>query len=462
MTINQEILNFSNSCPKWMRDLIRRIAQQTRLTANDMQDVLANLKESEGLCTAGSCTALDASHLSGRTSTSHDSTILVSISDVRNANQLAPNQTMPFAIKGMTIIYGYNGSGKTGYGRILRQLCRSRHENKQAILGNVYGSRSGGPATATVAYRVGKADRILQWKDGIASPDELAYISVFDASTAPLYADRQNKIEFLPMGLDILPQLGDACRMLSGTLDIEILALSAKINVPLPTVKSQKYKTFFSRLSAMGAIQGWPSMQDIDAHCTWSAALDGKLAQLEEEIKKVSEPAQILARNNRLKQATDALYDRLEGITKQLNMEGIQYALAKFEAAKSAREAATIARVANLIKIHYQMLRLLRRGGCSTNRRKPSMLNNIQVRHSLRPEQAGYVFCASSHIAQTPVREWPASKNFWKTHPNKNPVVANAILRITFRPSKAFRYQVGMISSCRWHSSRRSERKEEH
>jgi hypothetical protein len=343
MTINQEILNFSNSCPKWMRDLIRRIAQQTKLTANDMQEVLANLKASEALWAGGSCTALDASHLSGRTSTVHDSTILVSISDVRNANQLAPKQTMPFAVQGMTIVYGYNGSGKTGYGRILRQLCRSRHDTKEAILGNVYGSRPGGPATASVSYRVGKADHILQWKDGVASPDELAYISVFDASTAPLYADRQNKIEFLPMGLDILPALGDACRTLSGTLDIEILALTAKINVPLPILKSQKYKTFFSRLSHMGAVQGWPTLQDIEAHCSWSAALDEKLAQLENEIKKVSEPAQILARNSRLKQATDALHRRLESITAQLNMESIQNASEKFETAKSAREAATIA-----------------------------------------------------------------------------------------------------------------------
>lgn len=343
MSINLEILSFSNSCTEWMRDLIRRIAQQISLTANDMQEVLVNLKASEGLCTVGTCTALDASHLSGRTSTSHDPTILISINDVKNANQLAPNQTMQFAVRGITIIYGYNGSGKTGYGRILRQLCRSRHDNKQTILGNVYGSKAGSPATATVAYKVGAADHTLQWKDGIASPDELAYISVFDATTAPLYADRQNKIEFLPMGLDVLPALGDACRELSGTLDTEILALSAKINVPLPAAKSQKYKTFFSRLSPIGAVKGLPSVQDIDAHCTWNAGLDDKLVQLEEEIKNISEPAQILARNNRLTQATDALHARLESIARQLNRESIQNAFAKCEAARNAREAATIA-----------------------------------------------------------------------------------------------------------------------
>ena len=103
-----------------MSDLIRRIAQQTSLTATDMQEVLVNLKASERLCTAGPCTALDTSHLSARTNTSHSPTILVSISDVGHANQLAPNQTMPFAIEGITLVYGYNGSGKTGYGTCQR------------------------------------------------------------------------------------------------------------------------------------------------------------------------------------------------------------------------------------------------------------------------------------------------------------------------------------------------------
>jgi hypothetical protein len=62
LTINQEILNFSNACKTWMKDLIRRIAQQAALTANDMQEALTNLKASEKLCIAGGCVALDASH----------------------------------------------------------------------------------------------------------------------------------------------------------------------------------------------------------------------------------------------------------------------------------------------------------------------------------------------------------------------------------------------------------------
>ncbi len=250
---------------------------------------------------------------------------------------------MPFAAKGLTVIYGYNGSGKSGYGRILRQLCRSRHDEKQSIIGNVYNPKSLGPAAATVTYRVGTSDLSIQWKDGIASPDELAYISVFDATTAPLYADKQNKIEFLPMGLDILPVLGDACRSLSGMLDIEIIGLSSKINVPLPEMKSQRYKAFVSRFAPMGAVKGYPSTQEIDRHADWNEDFDAQLLALEDDIKKLSEPAQVLARNARLTQALDALDTRFKAIVEQLNTKSVGVARAKFKEATAAREAAQIA-----------------------------------------------------------------------------------------------------------------------
>lgn len=250
---------------------------------------------------------------------------------------------MLFAESGLTIVYGYNGSGKSGYGRILRQLCRSRHSEKQTIIGNVYNPKAIGPATATVTYRVGTSDFSVEWKDGTPSPNELAYVSVFDATAAPLYADKQNKIEFLPLGLDILPALGDACRSLSALLDIEIIALGAKINAPLPEVKSQKYRAFVARLAPMGAVKGYPSAQEIDSESIWNGQLDAKLLTLEDEIKKLSEPAQVLARNSRLKQAADAIHMRLGAIAEQLNAKSIDEAHTRYEALKSAREAAVIA-----------------------------------------------------------------------------------------------------------------------
>ena len=45
---------------------------------------------------------------------------------------------LPFAVEGFTIVYGDNGSGKSGYGRLLRGLCRARRDRAERILGDVY------------------------------------------------------------------------------------------------------------------------------------------------------------------------------------------------------------------------------------------------------------------------------------------------------------------------------------
>jgi hypothetical protein len=62
---------------------------------------------------------------------------LVSIFHHEGVNALAADQTLKFApAPGLTIVYGDNGAGKTGYIRILKQACRAR--GRELILGNVY------------------------------------------------------------------------------------------------------------------------------------------------------------------------------------------------------------------------------------------------------------------------------------------------------------------------------------
>src|SRR3984957_13536999 len=166
MPIDQELLKFANAREPWQRDSLRRICTQTDLTPADIQEIFSNLKAMEGLDKVSTQTHLSAVHLANRTSTAHSATILTSISDVKNANRLAPNQTLLFAETGITLIYGYNGSGKTGYGRILKQVCRSRHEKQDPILGDVYSQSSVAPATAKIGYKTGGTAKSAAWKDG--------------------------------------------------------------------------------------------------------------------------------------------------------------------------------------------------------------------------------------------------------------------------------------------------------
>lgn len=343
MSIDQELLTFASSRAPWLRDCLRRICTQFDLTPNDIQEVFTNLKATEGLDQALHLEHLDASHLTSRTSAAHTATILTSVSDVKNANRLAPNQTLLFAESGITLIYGYNGSGKTGYGRILKQVCRSRHEKQDPILGDVYAQGSVTPASAKIGYKSGGNTLSTSWQDGSSSPQELSRISVFDATTAPLYADQQNKIEFLPLGLDVLPRLAKMCEELSALITAKMNGLNGKLAIPLPSVTSAPFVQFVGRLSATTPSVQVPSDAEITSLFLWNPADDAALLELEEDMRKLSEPAALSSQYSRLKRSLDNIKTKMSGVLGALAPDEIAAAYKKFTDAKGAREAATIA-----------------------------------------------------------------------------------------------------------------------
>ena len=120
MPIERELLEFASTRPAWQQDVIRRICTQADISSDDIAQVLANIKASQGLAEAHQMIPVAEDHLSQRTPGQHSITKLAAISDVKNANQLAPSQHLPFALNGITLIYGDNGSGKTGYARIVK------------------------------------------------------------------------------------------------------------------------------------------------------------------------------------------------------------------------------------------------------------------------------------------------------------------------------------------------------
>lgn len=342
MGIADELLAFSSSCPNWQRDLLRRISTQPELRESDIQEVLANLKSTEGLCKCGPEDYLTANHLANRTSAAHSQTILTSISDVKNANRLASGQVLPFAESGITLIYGYNGSGKTGYGRILKQACRSRQDKPDPILGDVYAASAPKPATATIAYKSGGSHQSITWQDGKPLPPELGRISVFDATTAPLYADRQNKIEFLPLGLDVLPRLARTCDDLASLITAEITTLSAKLSVALPKVTSHKFVQFLAGFGATSTPREVPSEQEMQSEFVWNAKDEDIVLSLEEEIRKISQPAKMSAQYERLKRSLNTIKAKMETAIAPFTAEVIERNYRALANAEATREAARL------------------------------------------------------------------------------------------------------------------------
>jgi hypothetical protein len=229
-TVLEIILEWSLDRPEWQRDALRRIVQAQELVETDLPELVALCKR--GHTPTPSPTdpkpkPLQAAHLPANPGAGA-SVSLTAIKDVAAVNNLAPTQILTFAPNGITVVFGDNAAGKSGYARILKRACRARHS--EAILSNVYGEPATTAASATFCYTVGGAPQPSEARKdtGSSQPQPhpvLSAISVFDADCAAVHLKTKNEVAFRPFGLDVPDELADACKRVKAVLDAEKLQL---------------------------------------------------------------------------------------------------------------------------------------------------------------------------------------------------------------------------------------------
>ena len=116
----KDILQWSETRPVWQSDALRRLIVHGELTDENINELTALCKDN-----SLASESLAQEHLGGQT-TAAPTVALKKLSGTENVNALAEGQSLTFIPKGVTIIYGDNGAGKSGYVRILKSACRAR------------------------------------------------------------------------------------------------------------------------------------------------------------------------------------------------------------------------------------------------------------------------------------------------------------------------------------------------
>ena len=231
MTILQGILDWSQARPAWQRDALRRLVLNGELSVDDIRALTEICKAAHGLAEQQEVTPLTRDHVPDKSGVAAPVS-LVSIFHHRGVNALAESQTLTFA-PNLTVVYGDNAAGKTGYIRILKSACRARGQEK--ILGNVVSGTT--PLTPVVAikYMVGAEHDPREWA-GRGEDEFISRVSVFDARCAAVYLTEKTDVAFRPFGLDLFDKLVRACKTVRAQLEREQRSLASNA---LATVQAQ-------------------------------------------------------------------------------------------------------------------------------------------------------------------------------------------------------------------------------
>lgn len=222
MSILQEILAWAQGLPAWQSDAVARLLAKQMLTADDQDDLFALLKLAHGIPDPKGRTPkpLTAEQIPAPVEKATHIALLA-MKNMHHVNAIAENQRLPFSASGMTVIYGDNGSGKSGYSRVLKRACRARDQTEAIHPNANLPAGKAGVAEAAFEITVDGVAKDVQWTQGKAAPPELSSFAIFDSRCARAYLDSEDDFSYVPYGLDVFETLAKICKQLKTATETE-------------------------------------------------------------------------------------------------------------------------------------------------------------------------------------------------------------------------------------------------
>lgn len=168
------------------------------------------------------------------------------ISDVHGVNALVPGSVIE-PHSGLTIIYGENGTGKTGYSRIFKALAQSRTDSP--ILGDINAQKAES-ASARIDHKVGGDDKVLEWQ-GEHGVSPFTRMAIFDSPCVTYHVDDALEYVYVPAALALFQHAGTAIRSVQALIDEQISSLSGGSSTLLS--RFPRESSVYTEIETLGA-----------------------------------------------------------------------------------------------------------------------------------------------------------------------------------------------------------------
>lgn len=330
MSIEEEIASWAATRPPWQQAVLRQLAHGHSFDQAEIDAIAAQLKTGKAP-TAPKLTAADIPGVPAAGAT----ILLRSIRDVTNVNALLGSQELTFSASGLTVVYGDNGSGKSGYARIIKSVVGARHQ--EPVHANVFADAAGQPQKADVAFNSGGMDHASSWPDAVSG--ELRAISFYDEACGDAYIGGDSELTYRPSALVMLDGLIAVCDAARAVLD-EHLRQNQLARGQLPSAAEGT-----DAANLLSALSGTTTNAQIDAVSAVPADANKQLGEyLREEARlRATDPSKERTRLETLATKVDAISRHVVALASALGDEKVGEATASREKAVELRAAATVA-----------------------------------------------------------------------------------------------------------------------
>jgi AAA domain len=333
-TSPREILvDWANRQDGWARRLAGEVLQAGRAASNEfLMQLYEDFKLEKGL-DQGEVSDVPPLLLGDGQSTTDDELLVTRLREVSGVNALVEDADIRFN-RGLTVLYGENGAGKTGYVRVLKRVAGVR--TAELILANVHVGGPQKPASALIDYKLGETAQSLRWDNEEGLPP-FTRVSVFDHRAAALHVDDELNYVFTPADLALFSHVAHGIRAVQDKAAAEVVALSSAGNPFLS--RFQRGTTAYPIIESLSAAT---DLTELDALAALPDAADATRERLQEEIAAL--------KGNTLDERLVAARQGLQSLTR---LSGVLGKVAEFN--RDAYEVARSAR--NRLQAEYRRVR---------------------------------------------------------------------------------------------------------
>lgn len=215
-TLEMEVKKFADGLPYWAKYLAEKILSGNAISDKDIETSYSYLLEKLNLKEESEKSGIKINY-NATTGNYKPDLLLRKLESVEGVNALIENQTIDFS-PNLTIIYGANGSGKSGYARLLKKVFYSKAPEE--ILQNIHTKDAQKPVNAKFTFKSNNKDISLFYsqKDNA----EFKQFAVFDGKGLFKQLAEKNEFEFRPAGLSFFAEYTNAVNQVEKKLNSDI------------------------------------------------------------------------------------------------------------------------------------------------------------------------------------------------------------------------------------------------
>lgn len=432
MSIFENVLAWADRLPPWRQDALRRLCVQGEWSNTDLDEILDLAKQHQGikstLASAPQPIPFAREYFPAE-ATQDANVVLTSLHTLVNIGKIPNDQTLDFQSHGLTIVYGGNGAGKSGYARVLKQACRARIPG--TVYANAYDPNFGKLIpSATIDFELNGTPQQVLWsgQSDQASRSELRGISVFDSDCARHYLQAREAATFQPVALNYLQQLANGLsQALRPRLEAEIAGLAVDIT-PFNVIPAD---TGAGR--SVHPVSATTDIAHARAYATLTADEQNELARLPQEINEADPTSKATLLDNaatKVDELADAISTAV-GIVSDEAISTLQHAHQKLLDAEAAERAAsallqdedTTRLLPGTGQGHWALLfdaaRKYSTGGAYPGKAFPVIDEDAQCvlcQQELSPETKDRMLRFNQYIQDTASEAAQAARHVWQKH----------------------------------------------